>query len=106
MAEERLIFTTTLTSVDGTDIDIFTFYDPSADKLPNTLLGEIPEAVGQKEGVNFVEGELVLTLKNYPDNIYYEVNAKGELIVYTPTVNDASQYSIDNPTGQLQYNTI
>ena len=96
MSETKIIPTSTSVSVLGTDITIHTEY---VEDLPNTLKAEITSDVGIINGVNFTNGELLITMKNYPEKINYTINGMGELIVYATTP-DLDKYSI-NENGDL-----
>lgn len=71
--------------------------------LPNTLQAQITEVQGVIGATVFQEGELLLTLKNHPQQINYKID-KESLILFT-TTGDASQYRI-NEQGELLYDRI
>ncbi len=96
--ETKQIPTTTQLQVDGSDINIFTFYDP--DIWPNIVEVFIAEIVGMLDGVPYIEGELIVAMNNYPLQISCEINSDGEFIIWTPPGNEAEHYSI-NSDGDL-----
>lgn len=63
-----------------------------------------PGTSSREENVSslYLEGELIITMKNHPTEVYYAINNFGELVVYT-TTGDASNYSI-NGNGELVWN--
>ena len=89
----------------GTSGEVLTFYNEG---LPNTLFAFIADENAEENNVNYNYGDLVITMKNYPDDIQYYLGKNatnyGELVVIAE---DAEFYSIsDDPAtfGQLIYN--
>jgi hypothetical protein len=101
MAETKLIPTLTEFSVAGTSISITSRYDEN--DLPDTLLCRIPEEVGNQNGVLFIEGELLIKVKEYLTHIDYQLDGDGNLIQLIST-GDEDKYSI-NENGELIYTT-
>jgi len=97
-----LIPTTTITTINEPDIEIFTFYDPNMDVLPNTIFTILADNVGSINGVSYIEGQLLIGMKNHPHDIDYDINSNGELIAYTLGEGDADRYDID-ANGDLTY---
>lgn len=95
MAEEKIIpiITSTRTEEDGTILFIKSAY--FSDLLPNTIQALIASMVGELDGTSYIEGELILQVKNYPDAINYSINSDGELIVMSAT-GDVNNYSIND----------
>lgn len=88
---------TTLSVADDGSIAIRSSY--LADVLPNVIAARIATGPGRQDGVSFVQGDLLLQLKNYPSQIDFVLDpATGNLIVTGP---DAAKYSIVE--GQLLY---
>lgn len=75
------------------------------DQLPNTLSGFVGEGPGRLADVQYVEGELILLVKNYPQNINYSLDNDGNLILFCNT-GDINLYYIDDVTGDLMYGEI
>lgn len=94
----QLLPTETTLSIAGSNIYIKTEY--IEDVLPDTVEAFISDVVANKNGVGYIEGELIITMKNYPD-IDFSLNSNGDLIVIS-TNGDASNYSI-NSNGDLVY---
>lgn len=98
MPSSQLIPTETTISVLGSTIYIKTEY--VKDELPDTIEAFISDVVGNKNGVNYIEGELIITMKNYP-NINFILDPFGDLIVIS-LEEDVANYSI-NSNGDLIY---
>lgn len=107
MIESKLIPTETISFGTVTAITIWTFYnqipfvcgdDSGFSDFPNTLRIFISTAVGFENGIGYQSGELIISLKNYPDNFFY-IDNQGHLIVVG---DDANSYSIDE-NGHLIY---
>lgn len=64
------------------------------DILPNTLQALIVDSTDNLDNVSYIEGELVIQMKNNPEQINYYINDNGELILFTST-GDKNNYSID-----------
>lgn len=106
MAQQKQLPTITEVTYnnDGT-VDIYTYYDQDViDGLPNTLKAVIATSTGTNQGTPFTEGDLLITMKNWPDEINYTIDSLGNLILFT-TTNDGSQYYI-NSEGDLMYDKI
>jgi hypothetical protein len=88
---------TELAITNGEEISITSRYQE--DSLPNTLAADISIIVGSQDTTNFIEGELIIRMKNYPSQINYTLDSNGNLIVVSST-GDASNYSI-NGNGEL-----
>lgn len=101
MPETALINTLTELTVTGSSISIKTFYDE--DLLPDTILASIPDSVGIQDGIVYSEGDLLIQMKNHPEQIDYYIDGSGNLILLT-SEGDASNYSI-NANGELIYTT-
>lgn len=99
--ESKLIPTVTEYSVSDTDITIFTYYQEN--ELPDTIFCAISDSVGIQNGTPFIEGELLIKVKNYPTNISYQLDNNGNLIQIIST-GDEGNYSIDS-NGDLIYTT-
>lgn len=104
MSEQRKIPTTTIVTVDTSSVQIFTYYNSTQEELPYTLSVIITNNVGSSNGISYLENELIMTMINHPSNIDFVINSNGELIVFTPLVEDADRYSIDSE-GNLIYTT-
>lgn len=104
MPEQKVIPSSTVTSIVGTDITILTRYREESDVniLPDTILAFITNQTASYDGVSHVEGELIIEMKNNPLQIDYSIDSDGNLIVFS-NQGDESNYSIDNQTGQLVY---
>lgn len=98
-AELKIIPTITETTLVGSAISIKTSY--LEDVLPNTLLASIADSVGSQDSIPFIEGELLIKMKNSPAQIDYSIDSNGHLILITNT-NDAGNYSVD-ANGHLIY---
>lgn len=101
MASSHLPSITTITKV-GEVAEIKVEYVGELSELPNTLEAFISELHGTMYGPAVTEGDLVFVLTNYPDQIDWELNDEGELIVKSSTF-DAELYSINSQSGQLEY---
>lgn len=90
MPETKLVpSVTTLTVIDSV-IEILTEF---FDGLCNTISAFLSDEVSNQDGVPYIEGELIIKMVNFPDQIDYDINNQGELTVTSP---DANDYSIDN----------
>lgn len=105
MPETKVITSSTVTSIVGSDISIITSYREATDTniLPDTISAFIGDKVATFDGTNYKEGELIIQMKNNPTQIDYSIDANGNLIVFS-NQGDENKYSIDNNTGQLRYN--
>lgn len=100
MPETQLIPTVTIVQQLGSNVNLRTsFFEP----LPNTVIAQIMDSVGNYDSVPHVENLLLITMINYPSEIHYSINSLGELLVAT-TTGDESNYSID-ANGDLIYTT-
>jgi len=103
MPETKLISTTTTKTVDGSDITIYSFYDPKdTGHLLSALIADIPETI---DGAAFIEGELAMRFQhtNYAAHLDFIVNGDGELLVIShDSAFPANIYSIEQLTGELQ----
>ena len=100
MIESKTIPTQTTVSMIGTAISICTEYVTVG--LPDTIVAFIANLVGNKDGINYIEGELVITMKNYP-NVDFSIDVDGNLII-SSLEGDASNYSLDS-NGNLIYSS-
>ena len=98
MPESRIISTITEINLVGTNISIKTLYQT---ELPDTIEAFIADGVGNKNGTNYIDGELIITCKNSPQNLNYFIDNNGYLILMINT-EDGSQYDIDD-NGDLIY---
>lgn len=98
-AELKIIPTITETNLVGSAISIKTSYNENI--LPDTLEAFIADSVSSKNGVNYIEGELIITAKNRPQNLSYSIDGDGHLILIVST-GDSDNYSVDN-NGHLIY---
>lgn len=89
--------TTTFTKV-GSAVSIFTEYDDRA--LPNITKAFIALLVGNQDDIPYSEGELMIQAKNYPTEIDFVINSKGQLVL-TGDSCELKGYSIVN--GYLIY---
>lgn len=94
MPEKKTLSTITSLIADVDSITIHTEYKEAAE-LPNTIDAILAEAVGSLDGVSYIEGELVIEMKNYLSQINYKINDEGELVLYASTA-DIDYYSIDS----------
>ncbi len=102
MPETKVIPTITELFLSGTHIDIKTSYlDLST--LPDTLSAFISETVGSQDMTPYIEGELIIQMKNHPQHLTYLLDSQGHLILVIST-GDGSKYSI-NDNGHLIYTT-
>ena len=98
MSEIAIIPTVTeLTITNGEEISITARYQE--DSLPNTVGAQIMGIVGNQDSIAFIEGELIIRMKNHPGSIFYVIDDSGNLIV-TTTTGDSANYSI-NGNGEL-----
>ncbi len=98
MSEIKTIPTTTDIIIYEDSIFINTVYREESE-LPNTINTILSEIVGIIDGVPYIEGELVIQMKNYPSDINYILDGQGNLIVFVST-EDLDYYSI-NENGDL-----
>ncbi len=92
MAELKLIPTTTIVSTTPTgspNIEIFTFYDPSYFHIISAFIADQP---GSRLGAPYVEGHLIVTMRNSPSEVDVYIDNHGHLIVRSPVGED---YSLD-----------
>ena len=105
MAETKVISSLTITSVIGNDITIITSYQPDGggetNILPDTILAFLAEIAATYGGVGYIEGELIIEMKNYPLQINFSIDNDGNLII-SSTEGDLNKYSIDSE-GNLIY---
>lgn len=101
MPELKIISTITETTVAGINVSIKTSY--IKDELPNTILARISEDVNIENGVSFIEGQLLIKIKDIT-KINYFIDNNGELNLID-AVGDGGQYSI-NTNGELEYQKI
>lgn len=88
-------------NADGT-CEIKVYYDPNKyEGLPDTILAFIAEQDGAISSKTFKENELIIIVKNFPQNINFTIDNKGNLILFV-TTGDGSRYSI-NDMGELEY---
>ncbi len=99
MPESKLIPTFTTLSVLGNAIIIKTEY--VEDILPDTISALLTTNIGIQDGVNYIEGEGLIQMKNSPQHLTYYVDNNGHLILSINT-GDENNYSIDN-NGHLIY---
>jgi hypothetical protein len=100
MAETRVIPTVTSALTSGVNVSIKTSYQ-EPDSLPDTIEARITSAVGIQDGTLFEQGELLIQMKNSPQNIDYMLDGDGNLILLIST-GDENNYSIDS-NGDLIY---
>ena len=105
MPETKVITSSTVTSIVGSDISIITSYREVTDTniLPDTISAFIGDKVATFDGISYIEGELIIQMKNNPLQIDYSIDANGNLVVFS-NQGDENKYSIDSNTGQLIYN--
>jgi hypothetical protein len=101
MPELKTIPTITELFLSGTSVSIKTSY--FVDELPNTLSAVMADNSGSQDMVPYVQGDLIIQMKNNPSDIDYSLSSDGELILLTNT-GDAGNYSIDTD-GNLIYTT-
>jgi hypothetical protein len=99
-AETKIIPTITSLTVSGNDIEIRTEY-LDITTLPDTLSADITEVVGMQDNTPYIEGELIIKMKNSPPNISYLIDNNGDLILIDIT-GDTANYSVDS-NGELIY---
>lgn len=93
MAESKVIPTSTIitrTNSGSPNLSVFTFYNEGGLHILQSIVENI---TGSILGTNFREGDLVFLMKNYPTEIFAEINSDGELIVYSQP---GEVYSIDS----------
>ena len=99
MAETLQIPTTTTLTTVGNTIKAFTFYDEGVQ--PYVLEAFIADDAGIIDGVPYIEGELVITMNNYPAQINFSIDSVlGDLIIWA--LENSSNYDII-ADGNLQY---
>jgi uncharacterized protein (TIGR02145 family) len=98
MAETVELATKTEVTVQGTVLDIFTYYDVSFTEFLQFFIIEILGMVGT---IPFAEGELGYTAEGEPD-FSANVNDQGELVISDDNIDP---YSIDND-GYLIYGNV
>lgn len=96
MPQTQIVPTQTSISVIGLNIAIKTEYVSSGP--PNVISAFISETIGMLNGTSYVEGELIITVKDYPDTDFL-LDSMGNLIVIS---DDANNYNIDS-NGNLTY---
>lgn len=98
-AEEKVITTiTTFRSILNT---IYIKSEYYLGLLPNTVFTFISNSTGNSNSVPYIEGELVVEMKDSPEIIDYNINNEGELVVGTST-GDSSNYYISS-SGELMW---
>lgn len=97
--ETKLIPTRTEFSVTGNSISITSIYDENL--LPDTISSFLSESVGIQDGSNYIEGDLVIQMKEYQTHLYYDINSNGELVQVINT-GDELKYEISS-NGDLIY---
>lgn len=96
MPESKQISTFTVATAIINAISIITYY---FDNIGSVLSAFISSNVRTVQGINFIEGEGgIITVDNTTD---FYLDSNGNLIVDGP---NAANYSLDQQTGQLQYN--
>ena len=94
---------TEIVRIDENTVEIRVKYNENEeDSLPNTIQGIITEYSGTLGDVSFKKGELIMIVKNHPEQINYQLDQNGHLILFTST-GDANRYHIDE-MGYLIYN--
>ena len=96
MPETKVISTGSLVTNDGSTIQAYTYYN---DGLPNLIDLLLSITNGSRNNVLFKEGELIVLMKNYPQDFDVQVSNRGELVIFGE---DADHYSI-NADGELIY---
>lgn len=110
MAEQKLIPTTTIATSNDTleTIQIYTFYNrnyydcvfpPAYTDKSDIKECFISNTFGYKNGIIFKEGELLITVENYPSLINFFIDSNGNFNIIS---DDAAKYSI-NSNGELEY---
>lgn len=99
MPEEKILSTQLVVTILSNNISIRSYYNGSEVDI-NTLSAFISDIIQVVDGTSFIEGELGMTLKNYPSKIDYSIDSNGNLIVFG---DDAANYLIDENTGELIY---
>ena len=91
MSEQKQIPTVTEVRnfVNNPNLQIYTYYDNGSLHI---LSSNIFSQQGAKLGVPYKQGELVITMRNSPQEVDCYINQNGELIVNQPLGED---YSID-----------
>lgn len=78
MPEQKYIPVVTSLRTEGNVIYIKSSY--LEDILPNTILALIGENPNSLDSVSYIEGELMIEMKNHPELINYYLNNNGELM--------------------------
>jgi hypothetical protein len=99
MSEIKQIPTVTSVTTQNVDIVIHTRY--LEDGLPNTIFAQILQQPTVQDNTLGIEGELLIQMKNHPQQIDYVLNTQGQLVVLSST-GDVDNYSI-NENGELIY---
>jgi hypothetical protein len=74
------------------------------DILPDTLGARLPQDVGQQEDESHLEGQLIIRMKNTPQNLSFAIDEdSGHLLLLCET-GDEDNYSLDSD-GNLIYTT-
>lgn len=97
-----IISTFTSVLINNSNIQIKTEYLEEG-LLPDTIEARITENVGIQDQTSFIEGELLIKMKNSPENIFYFIDNNGNLILNC-TTGDQDNYSIDSD-GNLIYSS-
>lgn len=104
--QSNLSTITTITeNLDGTESIEVAYSGSVLDELPNTIAAFVGGSTGVLGTVAYVEGELIILVKNYPDQISYLIDDSGNLVLYD-TTGDTIQYYIDPVSGDLMYGQI
>lgn len=102
MPESKIIPSLTNTTIIGSNISIVTQYqDQGENELPDTILAFIGDQAASFDGIGYIEGELMIQMKNNPTQIDYSINNNGDLVVFS-NQGDVDKYSI-NSNGDLIY---
>lgn len=103
MPETVILSTLTNTTRIDSDIEIYTYYQPFSE-LPDIIQAFIAESPASLSGVGYVEGEgIVEYVSGGASGLTIYINeSTGEVSIDS---SDATSYSIDSATGQLQYTT-
>lgn len=100
----QLIPTTTEVDVQATNVSIRTFYESIDNEPPYTVRATIIDRVGSLNGISYIENQLLIAMNRGSNDIDYNIDNEGNLIVTTPNVGDADKYEI-NADGALIYRT-
>lgn len=96
MSEVKKIETKTIVETLNNLISITAIFDQSGSDVLSTFISESVQVVNT---IPFIEGELGISMNNYPNEIDFEIDQDGNLIVIAE---DAEKYSIDE-NGDLIY---